>query len=168
MGTFNQMTSKINRSPAIIGVFVVFLTLLVISLVLTVEDFNTSLLGYQMIPTAKSNDMLPWFVAGLPQLIQIALAYVAIEKKNPWYLAVAIIAFMADMSTDVYFKSYGGQTWALVWVASLESLILYTLGSEILLVFSLGILHALLPKVNGYVMGKNKAKASSRDGMGQF
>ena len=138
MSTFRELTNKVNNSPAIIGVFLVFTALLGISIVLIWEDFTTSLFGYQQVPTKKVNEYLPYLVAALPQLVQIGLAYLAIERKNPYYLLVAFVFFLIDVGTDVYYKSYGGQSNWLVMIAFLESMSLYTLGSEILFVFSAG------------------------------
>jgi hypothetical protein len=159
MSTFDDMTRKAQNSPFIVLIFAVFLTLFVISLVLMYEDYNTSYLGYSLIPTNKANPNLGIWVALLPQAIQIALTYLGIEKKNPWYIIAAGLALLLDVSTDVYFKSYGGRTMSLVWIATIESLTLFTLGSELLFVLSGGVLWSLKDPLNRYITGRNKRRA---------
>lgn len=154
MGTFNDMTKRVQNSPLIVIVFATFLLLWVISIVLMVEDYQTSLYGYQMIPTNKVNPNLGLWVALLPQAIQVALTYLGIEKKNPWYIIAAGVALILDVSTDVYFKSFGWQSNELVLVATLESFTLYTLGSEVLFVVAGGALWSLLKPLNAYVKGR--------------
>lgn len=161
MGTFNDMTKRVQNSPLIVIVFATFLLLFGISIVLMVEDYQTSLYGYQMVPTNKVNPNLGFWVALLPQAIQVALTYLGIEKRNPWYIIAAGVALMLDISTDVYFKSFGWQTTELVMIATLESFVLYTLGSEVLFVLSGGALWSLIKPLNAYVKGRRRT--SRRD-----
>lgn len=160
MSAFDDMTKRVWNSPLIILVFATFVLLFGISIVLMLEDYQTSYLGYEMVPTNKANPNLGFWVAMLPQTIQVALTYLGIEKKNPWYIVVAGFALLIDMSTDVYFKSFGGLTIELVWIATLESLLLYTLGSEVLFVLSGGALWSLKGPLNRYITGRRKGRSN--------
>jgi len=168
MGTFNDMTKRVQNSPLIVIVFATFLLLFGISIVLMVEDYQTSLYGYQMIPTNKVNPNLGFWVALLPQATQVALTYLGIEKKNPWYIVVAGVMLCLDVSTDVYFKSFGWQSNGLVLIATLESFLLYTLGSEVLFVLAGGALWSLLKPLNAYVTGRRRSSQRGEYPSNQF
>jgi hypothetical protein len=142
---FRKAAKSIQSSPFVVPLTLVFIAMLVVSFVTSYEDFTTSRLGYALIPTAKSGEAVIWAVALVPQLGQIGFAYAyASAQSRPWMLAVVGSLHVVDVSTDVYFKAYGRP--ALSWViAFFESEALYTIGSEIMLVTSFGMLVYLMP-----------------------
>ncbi|MGH2524031.1 MAG: hypothetical protein ACRDH2_16110 [Anaerolineales bacterium] len=100
------------------------------------EDYLTSVYGYQLLPTRKTDPALAWFVGALPQLLQITFGFVAIEKRSRPATLIAMIAFAADAITDVYYKVAGVMVdpfW-LYTTAFMETTVLFTLGSEFLLI----------------------------------
>ena len=142
---FRNAARKIITSPAVIVVTLVFFALFIISLGLSIEDYMTSLKGYQLLPTAKANDWVVPLVAALPQVGQVAFMFAfATNTQRRWSLLAVFGLHVIDVLTDVYFKANGQGLW--VWgIAFIESEVLYTLGSEIGLAFSVGMLLELAP-----------------------
>lgn len=114
------------------------LLLMALSVVLMVEDYQTSRAGYEMLPTHKVNSGLVIFcVAALPQLAQIVLFFIfGRDTKKGWALILAGIFFAADLGTDAWYKS--GGAWGLLPLATVESLFIFTLGSEVLFSIAAG------------------------------
>ena len=119
--------------------------LIILSLVLMGEDYNTSRLGYMALPTQKVNDNLVIFaVAALPQLAQIILFFIfGRDTKKGWAIILAGLFFMADLSTDAWYKS--GGDWSLMPLAIIESLFIFTLGSEVLFSIATGFVAEAFP-----------------------
>ena len=142
---FRSTASSMLNSPFVIVISLAFLVLLFISIGLSIEDYMTSLMGYQLLPTAKANNWIIPLVALLPQVGQITFAFAfATDTRKRWAGLVMFGLHFFDVLTDVYFKAHGQAAWV-YGVALLESEVLYTLGSEIALVFSIGMLFELLP-----------------------
>ena len=142
---FKSLAQGLIRSPFIIVITLTFVALLIIALGLSVEDYMTTLKGYQLLPTAKANDWVVPLVALLPQVGQIAFTFAfATDTRKRWAILIAFGLHFFDVLTDVYFKAYG-QAWWVYGIAFLESEVLYTLGSELALTFSLGMLIELTP-----------------------
>lgn len=151
MSRFGRAAKVVNDSPLVIPLFFVFLTMLVVALFTSYEDYTTSRLGYEMLPTRKANPGVIFAVALIPQIGQVGFSYAWGRewKVNRQLAFVSLITALGlhaiDVGTDVYFKSAGQP--AHVWVLSLiEAEFIYTLGSEIMLVVSFGMLSQLLPE----------------------
>jgi hypothetical protein len=142
---FKSFSQNIIKSPFVIVVTIVFGLLFIIAVGLSIEDYMTTLKGYELLPTAKANDWIIPLVALLPQVGQVAFTFTfASDTRRRWAILVAFGLHFIDVSTDVYFKAYGRPLW--VWlVALVESELLFTLGSELALTFSLGMLLELVP-----------------------
>lgn len=144
---FSKLSRGVINSPFIIPVFASFVALFVISLVLGYEDYVTSLMGYEMLPTRKSTAAIVWAVAALPQIGQIAFGYYFGATK--YYIAAFVFAilFAIDVGTDMYFKASGG-AWYVWVIAFVESVGLFTIGSEFSFVISIGMMIELWPAFN--------------------
>ena len=127
---FKAMENRM--SPFMMVAYPVAVVLLIIAAILMVEDYNTSLQGYLALPTAKINtSYVPFAVAAIPQAGQVLLMFVFGRNTNKsWALWIGSLLFLADLGTDVVFKS--GGNWGLVPVATIESLFIFTLGSEVM------------------------------------
>ena len=126
----------LRKKPAIVLiVFLVWCALFVVALRLSWEDYSTSVLGYKLINTNKTSADIAWFVGALPQLLEIAFGFVAIEKRSQGALAISLLAFVLDVTTDVVYKTWGLPTYSIP-IAIVESVVLFTLGSEFLLIAS--------------------------------
>ena len=109
-----------------------------LSLILMWEDYHTSYAGYLALPTAKAGGvMVAMAVAALPQVGQIVLAYIfGRDTRRGWAILLAALFFLVDLGTDAWFKSMGD--WWLMPLAIIESLFIFTLGSEILFTIAVG------------------------------
>jgi hypothetical protein len=119
--------------------------LIALSVVLMIEDYETSRMGYIALPTAKVHDgWVTFAVAFLPQAGQIVLFYIfGKNTKKGWAALVAILFFLTDIGTDAWFKSTGN--WDLMPLAIVESLFIFTLGSEVLFTIAFGFVMESLP-----------------------
>lgn len=59
------------------------------------------------------------------------------NTNKSWALWIGALLFLADLGTDVVFKS--GGNWGLVPVATIESLFIFTLGSEVMFTIAGGV-----------------------------
>ena len=145
MNFLNGSGNYIKKSPFIIPIFVVIVIAFIISIATTIEDYSTSMIGYQELPTRKANDFVIPLVAGLPQVLQIMMAYVFLtENKRPaWAFGIAAFAHVVDVGLDVFYKTSG--SWSLVPLAIVETELIYTFGSEFLLTFSFGLIVLTFP-----------------------
>ena len=142
---FKSASQRIVSSPFIIVITLAFFLLFIIALGLSYESFQTTMRGYQMLPTAKINPWIVPLVALLPQVGQVAFTYVfAMDTRRRWGILIAFVLHAFDMVTDVLYKA-NGQEWY-VWILALfESELLFTLGAVLGLTFSLGMLIELTP-----------------------
>lgn len=106
---------------------------LYIAINLYIEDYNTTLAAYAMFPTHKVNPNIIDLAAWLPQLAPLLFGFAFMRDTKKKGFGVLALSFMIlDMITDWYFKGYGlSQEWQIV--ALLESFMLYTIGSEVLI-----------------------------------
>ena len=129
--------NELRKKPAIVLIiFLAWCALFIVSLRLSWEDYLTSVYGYRLIWTNKTSADIAWFVGALPQLIEVAFGFIAIEKRNRGALAISLTAFLFDVITDVVYKTAGLPTHTIP-IATIESVILFTLGSEFLLIAAL-------------------------------
>ena len=126
----------LRKKPAIVLiVFLVWCALFLVALRLSWEDYVTNTPRYLLINTNKTSEDIAWFVGALPQLLQVAFGFVALEKRSQGALAISLIAFLFDVVTDVVYKTWGLPTYSIP-IATIESVVLFTLGSEFLLIAS--------------------------------
>lgn len=140
---FRQISS--NTRPFIVFAWPLGVLLVGLSLVLMMEDYATSRAGYLALPTQKVNsDWVTFAVAALPQVGQIVLFYIfGRDTRRGWAALLATSFFMVDLSTDAWFKS--GGDWSLMPLAVVESLFIFTLGSEMLFTIAVGFVTEAFP-----------------------
>jgi hypothetical protein len=135
-----KISESLRRKPMVVlVVFLAWVALAVVAVRFGIEDYLTSVYGYQLLPTRKTDPNVAWFVGLLPQLLQITFGFVAIEKRSRWAMFVALLAFGADAFADIYYKVSGVSADAM-WLytsALFETTVLFTLGSEFLLIAAL-------------------------------
>ena len=111
---------------------------------------------------AKANAWVVFLVAALPQLGQLGAAYGFIDRKVPVFF-LALLFFMGwDMFMDIYYKSYQFQSVGLSVAALVESILLYTLGSELLLAFTAGMIFRLVPGIVREIGGSTRRRTATR------
>jgi hypothetical protein len=145
---FKEAAQKIENSAFVVPITLIYLVMFVVALAIAFEDYSTTLAGYQAIPTRKINEWVIPCVALLPQIGQIGFAYLFVtDTGRGWAILIALALFFADAYTDVICKT---RTDHLVLndlsvTAFVETVIIYTLGSEVMLTLSFGMLIRLLP-----------------------
>jgi len=142
---FKKLAGKVRTSGLVIPVFLATLLTLAIGAGASVEDYGSSLYGYQLLPTHKVIDWVVPLVALLPQAGQIVFGFLYARDVDQRWAGLAWLALhVFDVGTDVYFKAYAQPAW--VWLAALiESEVIFSLGSETLLVLSGGLAFELWP-----------------------
>ena len=135
------------RPAAMLMVFLVLVALLAVSVYLFVTDYITSVYGYNLLTTQRVSDAEAWFVGALPQLVQVAFGFMALERRNWLFAGLAGAALVVDVGTDMTFRVGDGTGFAVYMTALAQSIILFTLGSEFLLVAALENIIEYLPDV---------------------
>ncbi len=135
------------KPAAMLLVFLVLVALLAVAIFLFVTDYITSVYGYYRLGTERVSDAEAWFVGALPQLVQVAFGFMALERRNWLFAALAGAAFVIDVGTDMTFRIGGATGFGIYATALLQSILLFTLGSEFLLVASLENIIEYLPDV---------------------
>jgi hypothetical protein len=128
-----------NVSHILIFIWPLSIFLACLAMILMIEDYATSRAGYLTLPTAKLNTSgyVIFAVAALPQAGQLVLYQIwARDTKKGWAMLLAGIFFLADLGTDAWFKS--NNSWSLMPLAIVESLFIFTLGSEVLFTIAIG------------------------------
>lgn len=135
---FKQATN--NTQSFLLIAYPLAIILVGLAMILMWEDYLTSKAGYMSLPTKKvSENYVILAVAALPQVAQIVLFFVfGRDTRRSWAALLALCFFLADLGTDAWFKS-GGQR-ALIPLAIVESLFIFTLGSEVLFTIAVGFL----------------------------
>lgn len=133
---FRQISS--NTKPFILFAWPLGCVLVALSIILMIEDYETSRAGYLALPTLKVNGgWVTFAVAALPQAGQIVLFYIfGRDTRRGWAMMLALSLFLVDLGTDAWFKSSG--QWSLMPLAIVESLFIFTLGSEVLFTIASG------------------------------
>jgi len=135
------------KPAAMLLVFLVLVALLAVSIFLFVTDYITSVYGYGLLETQNVSTAEAWFVGALPQLVQVAFGFMALERRNWLFAALAGAALVVDVGTDMTFRIGETQSLIIYMTALLQSIVLFTLGSEFLLVASLENIIEYLPDV---------------------
>lgn len=150
MSFFKRVTSKVASSPWAILIWFVSVWMLANSIQLWIEDWGTTKAFYESLPTRKINaESVTFAFASIIQIAPLYLGYVfadSYDRKagttNWVYGLLALGIMLIDMLTDAFFKSEG-LGFGVFMIAVGESLIVYTLGVEFLLVTSIGVLFNL-------------------------
>ena len=136
------------QKPAVMLLaFLVLVGLLAVSVYLFIVDYMTSVIGYGYLPTNRTSDVEAYVVGALPQLVQVAFGFMALERRNWLFGVIAGGALLIDITTDVAFRTEGIANFAVYLVALAQSVLLFTLGSEFLLLTSLENIVEYLPDV---------------------
>ena len=92
------------KPAAMLLVFLVLIALLAVSVYLFATDYYTSVLGYYRLGTERVSDAEAWFVGALPQLVQVAFGFMALERRNTLFAGIAGTALLIDVGTDMAFR----------------------------------------------------------------
>ena len=155
MSAFVNVANKLRGSAFVIPITLAVMVGVIIGAFAFYEDYQSSLNGYLLLPTRKSGQEVVQVIALLPQVGQIIFFYMfgnSIEttpsgrrKINYLYFIIAFFLLLFDLGTDMWFKA-SGMSLAVWVVAFVESITVFTIGSEMLLTASLGIFLELTPE----------------------
>jgi hypothetical protein len=155
MSAFANVAGKLRDTKFVIPVTLAVMVGVIIGLFAFYEDYQSSLHGYNLLPTRKTGDEVVQVIALLPQVGQIIFFYMfgtSIEttssgrrRVNYIYFTIAFFLLLFDLGTDVYFKASGMSVGVYV-IAFVESITVFTIGSEMMLTASLGIFLELFPE----------------------
>jgi len=155
MSAFVRVADKLRDSKFIIPITLAVMLGIIISAFAFYEDYQSSLHGYEMLPTRKSGEEVIQMIALLPQVGQIIFFYLfgnSVEvlpngrrRINYIYFIVASFLLFFDLGTDMYYKA-SGAFWPVWIIAFVESITVFTIGSEMLLTASLGLFFELAPE----------------------
>ena len=151
MGTiaFDRAADKLKRTSMFLPVFIAALGLLGVSTGLLIQDYFTTVWGYEMLPTAKGFPIIPYLVGLVPPLVQIYSGYLAFafafdqdsntDDKAMWASVIFIIMLIVDVYTDSLFRVSLNPSMPNIWLYAIaESFFIFTLGSELSWALSFG------------------------------
>ena len=140
-------------------IFVSFIIVLGVAIYLSYVDFMTSVEGYRMLGVQTYGKYEAYAAGFIPQAWQIVVGLstaglIAVNKDSyiggvPIKMSrvmgfAALLLFFVDFGTDVYYKVGGNfNNIPLVISAALVSFVFFTIGSEVMLVFSFSMTLAL-------------------------
>ena len=153
--TFRRAADRTRKSAFVLPIWIVYLTLFIVSLIIMREDIMTSLWGYEALPTESGFTITAWAIALLPSIGQLATGYVGIaladSENDRGYMyiswAIWLVLFLVDCYTDVFFRN--GFSWSVdteIMLTSLfQTISVFTLGSELFFVLGFGMMMELFP-----------------------
>lgn len=155
MSVFHKAALRIKDSKFAIPITLATMIGVVIGLFAFYEDYQSSLNGYRTLPTRKSGDEVVEVIALLPQIGQIIFFFmfgnsITISESgkriyNKMYFIVGGFLLLFDLGTDMFYKAYGLPWYSWV-IAFIKSITVFTIGSELLLMASIGIFFELAPE----------------------
>lgn len=155
--TFRKAAERIRESEFVVPVFIVFLILWLMSMLFTAEDYWTSFLGYQGLPTQAGFWWTGYVVAALPSVGQIAAGYIALAlgwdaKEDRKFTVISILIWLLlfgiDAFTDMSYRMSvpNGTSWQIVLTAVFQTVGIFTIGSELAFVVGFGMTMQLFPE----------------------
>jgi len=180
---FQWANKKLQGSTFIIWIFMVVVMLLMASINFVVEDASSSREGITLLEQVfgvrpVNHDITYWTISITPQLVQIVFMYLFLlePRKNWWALVVVGLFFSLDFVADLQQRSNGmlfneatGFTVnSTVTVAAMFTILFYTIGSELFMTVTMGLILELLPATitqTAVLIGKTKDKLAEARGM---
>lgn len=144
-GFLGKQAQLIRKSGMVLVVWVVAIGITVIGGIYFIDDYMTSVRGYQMVPTRHHFPWVVWVGAAMPQFGQIFFGYLALDEKSRWWswIVVAVLV-LVDSGTDMIFKQIPGVPYTF-WGSLLDVIVFYTIGSELFLLLGFALALELTP-----------------------
>lgn len=149
---FDVFAKKFKDSPVVIWVHVLSWLLFFAGVLLTVEDVASSRYGIQMLEQTYgikpvNFPIMYWVISIVPTLATVVFFYAYLVEPKGWYIGVAVWFAIMDNIADIQMRT-GGQFItatginfdATTVIGSLLSLSFYTIGSELFLSTSVGLI----------------------------
>jgi hypothetical protein len=129
--------------------------LLYVSIKLFIRDIETTMWGYQQFPTNKGGADISLYVALFFPVLQMTMGALSIalftddDKGNDkWayvFLGLSFVGFIFDAGTDIFFRTHLNLSFATVAFGLVETILIYTLASEVSLAIAVTGLIIILP-----------------------
>lgn len=144
---YRTVAEGIRKSPFAVLLFFVFSCLTIACGFINYEDYMTTYLGYKAFPTVKATPWIAHAVAFVITFGDIALGVSFLMDTRASWKAFAALGFLVtDATFDIYFKTSGFTMGAgFTMLAIAETIIIYTLLSEMMFTLVAGITLELLP-----------------------
>lgn len=149
---FDVFAKKFKDSPVVIWVHVLSWLLFFAGVMLTVEDVASSRYGIQMLEQTYgikpvNYSIMYWVISIVPTLATVVFFYAYLVEPKGWYIGVAAWFAIMDNIADIQMRT-GGQFItaqglnfdATTVIGGLLSLSFYTVGSELFLSTSVGLI----------------------------
>ena len=159
---FQKAADRIRQSELVVPVFLAFFALWLLGLSFAVEDYWTSLWGYESLPTQVGFAWTPYLVAALPSVGQIAAGYLALalgweNQRDRKYTVISLLVWCIllyiDVFTDLFYRVSGlPLTPAVTATALFQTIGIFTIGSELAVVVGMGMSLQLLPDALGQLL----------------
>lgn len=155
---YKTIGDRVRKTAFVFPIFVVFFLLLLGSSYLMVEDYFTSLWGFQAVRMNPGFKPTPYIVAAFPQLIQIAAYYINLalrsddERLDEEYAGyrraagiICICMLVVDVGTDFRHRILAATTLMDYAMNLIITLGAFTIGSEVVFTASFGTVMELWP-----------------------
>jgi hypothetical protein len=129
--------------------------LLYVSIKLFIRDIETTMWGYQQFPTNKGGADISLYVALFFPVLQMTMGALSIalftddDKGNDkWafvFLGLSFIGFVFDAGTDIFFRTHLNMSFSTIAFGLVETILIYTLASEVSLAIAVTGLIIVLP-----------------------
>lgn len=146
---FSNTAKRIENSPAVIFLCILSGYALFLSCNLWLEDFSANLGVAALIPTHKALSSSAWIMAAFIQIAPLFLGYTWLRDTNKTLYGLSSFMFLGiDWFIGVYFRAHDlPLNWQIY--AAVEDFIFFTVGSEVLVMLSFGMVTALIkPAIN--------------------
>lgn len=144
-GWLGKQANLIRQSGMVLVIWLVAIGITAIGTIYFVDDYMTSVRGYQMVPTRHHFPWVVWVGAAMPQLGQIFFGYLALDEKSRWWSwIVVVVLVLVDSGTDMIFKQVPGMPYTF-WGSLLDVIVFYTIGSELFLLLGFALALELTP-----------------------
>jgi len=155
---FENVKENVGDKAIILLLYPFVVVIFIISVGISYQDYMSSYYGYLLFPTQKVKEGW-WVVPGialLPQIVTFPLYYGVVKGEVDGFrdlkIGMMYAMFFIDSFSDVYYKVNGdllGNISVTVF-AIFETLIVFNLMSEVLMVLSWGLMIELTPLFLGY------------------
>jgi len=144
-GFLGKQAQLIRKSGMVLVVWIVAIGITAIGAIYFVDDYMTSVRGYQMVPTRHHFPWVVWVGAAMPQFGQIFFGYLALDEKSRWWSWIVVVVLMlVDSVTDMIFKQIPGMPYTFLG-SLLDVIVFYTIGSELFLLLGFALALELTP-----------------------
>ena len=158
--TFERVADNITNSGWVYVVTLPVVVLFIICLAFFVQDIKYSMWGYNQFPTSDPDSYMGLYVALFFSLLQMVAMYMGAafksddnKENDKWiwlFAAIAVVAFVFDAGTDLFYLLRGGTDAFSVATALFDTFVVLWFASEVVITITFALMLVLIP-----ALGKN-------------